>query len=230
MYCLEGMSSKAGRSYQLHLRRRKKYFPHFSSTSRLAKRPQPPRTASRMTKNAFETLGLDPRLAITDEAVREAFRVAGKQSHPDAGGAPDSFAKLCEAFDIVASPSRRLRHWLELRGIIIDSRGVVAVSVMDLFAEIGGVSQRAESLIRRRDEAKSALGRALLESETQSCREAVERMITLIEAAIERETARFPDYERDAMDDIDAVAASVRNLAFLEKWRLTLRGLFSRLV
>jgi curved DNA-binding protein CbpA len=183
-----------------------------------------------MMMNAFETLGIEPRLAISDEAVRDAFREAGKQSHPDAGGAPDAFAKLREAFAIVASPSRRLRHWLELQDITIDSRGVVAASVMDLFAGIGGLCQRAETLIRRRDEAKSALGRALLESETQSCREAVERMITIIEAAIERETARFPHYERDVTAEIDAAAASARNLAFLEKWRLTLRGLFSRLV
>ena len=180
--------------------------------------------------NAFETLGIEPRLVIPDEAVRDAFREAGKQSHPDAGGAPDTFAKLREAFDIVASPSRRLRHWLELRGIPIDSRGVVAPSVMDLFAELGDVSQRAETLIRRREEAKSALGRAMLESETQSCREAVERAIAIVESAIGRETARFPEFESDVTDAIEAAAASVRNLAFLEKWRLTLRGLFSRLV
>jgi curved DNA-binding protein CbpA len=198
--------------------------------SPLAKRPGILRTASRMTMNAFETLGIGPRLAISDEAVRDAFREAGKLSHPDAGGAPDSFAKLREALDIVASPSRRLRHWLELRGITIDSRGVVAASVMDLFAEIGEVSQRAETLIRRREEAKSALGRALLESETQSCREAVEHAITIIESAIGRETARFPDYENDATAEIEAAAVSVRNLTFLEKWRLTLRGLYSRLV
>jgi curved DNA-binding protein CbpA len=180
--------------------------------------------------NAFETLRIEPRLAITDDAIRDAFREAGKLSHPDAGGALDSFAKLREAYDIVASPSRRLRHWLELRGVTIDSRGVVAASVMDLFAEIGEVTQRAETLIRRRDEAKSALGRALLESETQACREAVERAIAIVESAIGRETARFPDYERDMTGEIDSAAACVRNLAFLEKWRLTLRGLFSRLV
>lgn len=196
--------------------------------SPLANPPMMPRTASRMTINAFETLGIEPRLAISDEAVRDAFREAGKLSHPDAGGAPDSFQKLREAFDIVASPSRRLRHWLELRGITIDSRGVVAASIMDLFAEVGEVSQRAETLIRRREEAKSALGRALLESETQSCREAVERAITMIESAIKHETERFPEYETTI--EIEDAAAGVRNLVFLEKWRLTLRGLFSRLV
>lgn len=190
----------------------------------------PPGMASRMTMNAFETLGIGPRLAITDEAVREAFREAGKKAHPDAGGAPESFAKLREAFDIVASPSRRLRHWLGLRGINVDARGVCAPSVMDLFAEISGISQRAETLIRRREETKSALGRALLETETQACREAVECALATIEAAIGHETVRFPDYENDAASGIEAAAASVRNLAFLEKWRLTLRGLFSRLV
>ncbi|MCU0752401.1 MAG: hypothetical protein MUF86_09670 [Akkermansiaceae bacterium] len=180
--------------------------------------------------NAFETLGLAPRLAITDEAVRDAFREAGKLAHPDAGGAMDSFARLREAFDTVASPSRRLRHWLELRGITPESRGVVAAAVMDLFAEIGVVSQRAETLIRRRDEAKSALGRAILEAETQACREAVERAIAIVEAAIGRETSCFPDYERDPQDEIETAVAAVRNLAFLEKWRHTLRDLFSRLV
>jgi hypothetical protein len=193
----------------------------------LAKLPVTPRTASH-TMNAFETLGIEPRLAISDEAVRDAFREAGKVSHPDAGGAPDCFEKLREAFDIVASPSRRLRHWLEFRGITIDSRGVVAASVMDLFVEVGEVSQRAEILIRRREEAKSSLGRALLESETQSCREVVERAIATIETAIRSETARFPEYEKTT--GIEDAAASVRNLAFLEKWRATLRGLFSRLV
>jgi curved DNA-binding protein CbpA len=181
-----------------------------------------------MTTNAFEILGIEPRLVIGEEAVRDAFREAGKLSHPDAGGAPDAFGKLCAAFDIAASPSRRLRHWLELRGIIIDSRGVVDASVMDLFAEVGAVSQHAETLIRRREDAKSALGRALMEAETQVCREDIERALAMIESAISRETARFPEYEMTS--EIEHAAASVRNLAFLEKWRTTLRGLFSRLV
>ena len=180
--------------------------------------------------NAFEVLGIEPRLVITDEAVRDAFRVAGKQSHPDAGGGQESFAKLREAFDIVASPSRRLRHWLDLHGITTESRGVVTASVMDLFSDIGAVSQRAEILIRRRDETKSALARAMLESETQSCREAVEIAIAKVECAIVGETEKFTEYEDDLTGSVEAAATSMRNLAFLEKWRMTLRGLFSRLV
>jgi curved DNA-binding protein CbpA len=178
--------------------------------------------------DAFETLGIAPRLVISEEAVRDAFRVAGKQAHPDAGGGDESFARLNEAFGIVSSPSRRLRHWFELRGETIEPRGTVGPQVMDLFSEVGEVSQRAEVLIRRRDEAKSALGRALLERETQACREAVEQAISRIERAITGECAHFGHYENAA--PAAEAAVSVRNLAFLEKWRHTLRGLFSRLV
>lgn len=180
--------------------------------------------------NAFEILGIEPRLAIDGETLRDAFREAGRAAHPDAGGDEQSFAALNSAFEILSSPSRRLRHWLELRGLTVETRGMVAPEIMDLFAQVGEATQRAEALVRRRDETKSALGRALLEQETQSCREDVERCIALVEGAIERECAVFPDYQNSADTDLATASASARNLAFLEKWRTGLRGVFSRLI
>lgn len=180
--------------------------------------------------NAFEILGIEPRLVIDSETLRDAFREAGRSAHPDAGGEEQAFAALNAAFEMLSSPSRRLRHWLELRGMAVESRGTVSPEIMDLFTQVGETSQRAESLVRRRDEAKSALGRALLERETQACREDVERSIALVEAAIERECAVFPAYQNSAAMDLAAASASVRNLAFLEKWRTGLRGVFARLV
>ena len=180
--------------------------------------------------NAFEMLGIEPRLELSDEAVRDAFREAGKLAHPDAGGAEESFAKLREAFGIVSSPSRRLRHWLELRGITAEARGTVDAEIMDLFTHVGQTSQRAEALIRKRDQTQSALGRALLERETQGCREEVERAIMRVKHAISRQCASFPDYENATSPDHAALSTTFRNLAFLEKWRTTLRGVFSRLV
>jgi curved DNA-binding protein CbpA len=178
--------------------------------------------------NAFKTLGIEPRLALSDEAMRDAFREAGKLAHPDAGGEEASFAKLREAFEIVSSPSRRLRHWLELRGITVQIRGTVDPAIMDLFSHVGEATQHAEALIRRRDEAKSALTRALLERETQICREEVERALVRVEDAIGSQCTQFPEFEN--APDLESAAAAVRNLAFLEKWRATLRGLFSRLI
>ena len=182
-------------------------------------------------KNAFQLMGIEPVLVIPDEAARDLFREAGKQAHPDAGGGEGEFAALREAHAIIASPSRRLKYWLEIHGVATDPRGTIDHTMMDLFSEVGAVTQQAESLIRKRDEAKSALVRAMLENETQRCREQVEQAISAVDERIERECAVFPDFEKQAAA-VDAGAASLtaRNLAFLEKWRAALRAVFSRLV
>jgi curved DNA-binding protein CbpA len=181
-------------------------------------------------KNAFATLGLEPRLVIADGEVQDAFREAGRQAHPDAGGSDECFASLREAFRIVSSPSQRLRHWQELHGQAVEIRGVIVPGVMDLFTGLAATSQRAEALARRRDAARSALGRALLEPETQECRETIEQALVSVAAAIERECAAFPGYEAAPFAGAAAVSTTIRNLAFLEKWQDTLRAAFARLV
>ena len=180
--------------------------------------------------DAFQILGIRPALVLADETLRDAYREAGKRTHPDAGGGEGEFAALREAFAMISSPSRRLRHWLELRGTSGDVRGTIESSLMDLFTEVATVTQQAETLIRKRDEAKSALCRAMLEGETQIRREAVERAISQVETKIANECAAFPDFEKSPDLDLVVAAKSARNLAFLEKWRGGLRSCFSRLV
>ncbi len=180
--------------------------------------------------DAFQILGIDPTLILSDETLREAFREAGRRTHPDAGGGEGEFSALREAFAIISSPSRRLRHWLGLRGTPGDVRGTIAPSLMDMFCEVGAVTQQAESLVRKRDEAKSALVRAMLEGETQVCREAVERVISRVELGITNECAAFYGFEKSPDLDVGAASQAARNLAFLEKWHAGLRACFSRLV
>ncbi len=183
-----------------------------------------------LVTDAFRILGMEPKLVLADDALRDAFREAAKRAHPDAGGGDGEFAALREAFAVVSSPSRRLRHWLELRGMPGEVRGSIDNLLMDLFAEIGAITQLAEAVIRQRDEAKSALVRAMLERETQVCREAVQRAIFQVEMAITRECAIFAVLEKSADLDVAAAAKIARNLAFLEKWRAGLRACFGRLV
>lgn len=180
--------------------------------------------------DAFQLLRLTPGLAYSDEQLRDAFREAGKVAHPDAGGGEGEFAALREAHAIVSSPSRRLKLWLELRGTPADPRGSIDPPLMDVFADVGAVTQQAETVIRKRDEAKSALVRAMLEGETQLCRESVERAIARVETMITAECAIFPEMENDTAPDVEAASKIARNLAFLEKWRAGLRSCYSRLV
>lgn len=180
--------------------------------------------------NAFEILGIERTLTLSDDALRAAFREAGKSAHPDAGGGDAEFARLREAFEILGSPSKRLKHWLELRGFTVETRGVVDTALMDLFGRVGEITQRAEALIRKRSETKSALGLAMLEGETQVCRESVETALRMVEDAIEEACSVFPAIEASETPDLEAATKTVRNLAFLEKWRAGLRSVFSRLI
>ena len=180
--------------------------------------------------DAFAVMGIPRSLTLTDESLRDAFREAGKRCHPDAGGGEDEFSALKQAMEILSSPSRRLRHWLELQGIPVETRGTVDAHLMDLFAEVGSITQSAQSLIRKREETQSALALALLERQTHLCRESVEKAIARVESAISEECAPFPDWQSTHPPDPTFAAVSVRNLAFLEKWRANLRALFPRLI
>jgi hypothetical protein len=180
--------------------------------------------------HAFQILGIEPRLVLSDEALRDLFREAGKQVHPDAGGGEGEFAALRDAYATLSSPSRRLMRWLELRGTPGEVRGSIEAALMDLFSEVGAVTQQAEAVIRKREEARSPLVRALLESETQVSREAVEQTIFKVESWITQECSDFSNWEVAEVIEVDAISQVARNLAFLEKWRGSLRACFSRLV
>jgi len=179
--------------------------------------------------NAFEVLGVEERLVFREEELREVFREAGKRLHPDAGGGEGDFAALKEAMAMLFSPSRRLSHWLSLRGVVVEPRGMIADRLMDLFGKIGGVTQAAEAVIRKRESTLSALGKALLEPGIQGCLEKVEEMIAEVDEMAGDECAVFPDWETD-MPDQAAASEKVRNLAFLEKWKAALKSCYARLV
>ncbi|MCP5532034.1 MAG: DnaJ domain-containing protein [Akkermansiaceae bacterium] len=181
-------------------------------------------------RSAFDTLGIPQGLVVDESALAAAFREAGAKVHPDAGGAEEDFAELRRAMDVLSSPSKRLRHWLELRGIEVDPRGTVDDRLMDLFSEVGAVTGQAEVLVRKRAETRSALALAMLEGDTQVCRESVEAASAKVDQAIGRETALFPAFETAADIDVSEASRVVRNLAFLEKWKSSLRGLYARLV
>lgn len=183
-----------------------------------------------MNPNPFETLGLRPCLTLDREQLNQSFREAGKSVHPDAGGSEESFAQLQAALQVLQSPARRLKAWLELKGFEVDPRGSISNELMDEFGRVGEVTQGAEGLIRKRDAAQSALVKAMLENETQRCREQLEQCMSRLEQLITRICDGFPALEKS--DSVDASAAMTwhRDLTFLEKWQAGLRALFAKLL
>jgi curved DNA-binding protein CbpA len=180
--------------------------------------------------NAFEVLGIEARLDLSDELLASAYREAGRRLHPDAGGEEGAFSALRDAHAVLCSPSRRLKHWLEIRGTPGDARGSIDDSLMSLFSRVGSVTQQADAVVRKRDEAKSALGRALLEGEIQQNREAVEQTLRMVEVAVASGCEVFPEFDQSAEVDLGRASEVARNLAFLERWKASLRSAYSRLV
>ncbi len=180
--------------------------------------------------DAFDVLRIQPSLTLAEEQLREALRAVAKERHPDADGDDQAFAALNEALAVLSSPSQRLRHWLRRRGLEAEIRGSIDSALIDLFSEISTTIQQTEVVVRQRDEARSALARALLENQTQLAREAVEKSMAQIEQAIIRQCANFSELEQAAELDLAAASAQARSLAFLEKWRAQLRSCFARLV
>lgn len=178
---------------------------------------------------AYEIMGLQPVLVLTESELREKFREMGKLLHPDAGGGEGEFATLREAYALLSSPGQRLRHWLELRGEIGDLHGSIDTGLMDLFSTVGAVTQRVEALVRQRDLAKSALTKALLEDETQICREAVASLIAHVEDSITQACVDFSSFEKSEKIDASVAWSRVRSLTFLEKWKASLRASYARL-
>jgi hypothetical protein len=178
--------------------------------------------------NAFAALGLPEDLTVSEEALRAAFRETGRSAHPDAGGVGDAFTRAQKAMEILFSPAKRIAHWMELRSLPIELRGSLDAALMDLFSIVEEASRNATAVARKRAAAKSALGLALLETETQRAVEALETAIARIDAAITAETDRFPIYQN--APEPKTLAQAARNLTFLEKWRASLRALMPQLV
>jgi hypothetical protein len=51
-----------------------------------------------------------------------------------------------------------------------------------------------------------------------------------VETAITLECSDFGEFEDSGVADVERASKTVRNLTFLEKWRVGLRGVFGRLV
>lgn len=175
--------------------------------------------------DAFEELGLEPRLTLEEEVLEVAYAEAGKRAHPDAGGTREAFERVARAREILSSPVSRLRHWLECSERPGDLRGPVSPGMMDVFSELGGLLQRVDELLREREKAGSALAKAMLEGRAQEAREQVEAMQEKLEAMMDERVVDFPAIERGERDGWELA----RELGFLEKWRREVRERFARL-
>jgi curved DNA-binding protein CbpA len=174
--------------------------------------------------NAFEELGLELDLVIPEGELRRAYDRSSVERHPDAGGTGAAFARLQEAYALLRSPGRRLRHWLELGGTGSGGIGGVPEEMLVVFGQVGGLLQRAEEIRRRKAEARSVLGRSLVEREVMAVTEEIEGMREEVAAKAGGLEERFAEFQERGVEACAGEATLVAGaLVFLEKWDGQLR-------
>ncbi len=176
--------------------------------------------------NSFERLGLRVGLSFSEEEIREAFRKRAAELHPDSGGDEGEFAALQVAQEALLSPARRLREWLNAKGIEADERGTIAGEMVDLFQKVAENGAKAEAAIKAGEKAQSALAKGMAEVRLMGEREGVKDLLARIELEIRDRAQVFPEIEEGELD----AAIVMRDLVFLEKWRGAMKSLYGRLM
>lgn len=87
--------------------------------------------------DAFALLSLPRDLSFDEAQLREAYRSTSKST-------PDEVAQaaLTSAYQLLRSPSARLRHWLELAGREGSVRGTIDGELLDWFGGVGPPCRR----------------------------------------------------------------------------------------
>lgn len=175
--------------------------------------------------DAFAVLELPRRASLTEEAVRGAYFQASKVPGADQEA-------LNAALQTLVTPEKRLKHLMEVAAPD-DARNWRAVAMperlMDLFMRVGRTKSATEMLLKRRQEAKSALARALLQPEVLALREQAEGVASSLSEVMEERTNGLAELDAAlAEGDPEAwrrVAEAQAHLAYLSKWQAQVREL-----
>ncbi len=173
--------------------------------------------------DAFATLDLPRRAALSEEQVRAAYFEKSKAADADR-------AALNAAYELLLTPEKRLKHLLALAAPEEAKQWrtvTMSDELMELFLALGRTRPEAEALIEKRSQAQSALTRALTERQTMQMREMLEQIGTAMDdkrQALESRLHTLPPEQWQALAEAQAY------FAYLAKWQTQVRELLLKLM
>ncbi|MEM7144571.1 MAG: DnaJ domain-containing protein [Verrucomicrobiota bacterium] len=178
----------------------------------------------------FEILGVERKAGLKEEEVRGAFQEVGKGAHPDSGDGGEAFENVGEAYGVLRDEGRRLRHLMELEfpgEEFGGSGGMVSGELLEVFGRAGSVLQAAGEVLKKKKEATTALGKAVLEKEVIAAQQAVQEVGFEIEGMLQVERGRLAEVDRLLREDREAALElgreMVERFGFLTKWQAKVR-------
>ena len=177
----------------------------------------------------FEILGMERQLDFSSETLRMHYDERCQEAHPDAGGTTSDFDAVTEAHKCLASPSRRLRHWLELSGFAVVEDGSLPPAVEERFEKISTLLRVAGAIAERHREARSTLVRSVAEAEGIALQPQVAEARGELENSIAEIVSGFRQLdEGDPEESREKAVEAARCLSFLEKWEAQLRAAWAQ--
>ncbi len=181
-----------------------------------------------MSVDAFALLGLPPSAALDEECLQSAYLKATRSAHPDqTGGDATLSADLNAALETLKSPVTRLKHLIQQHSDTPWRAVPLDAALMSLFEKVGPLLQAAQSFLKKKQTATTALSKALLAGEEMRLREALEELGLQIEDAWQQMEAQLGTYDVRIATGDDSVwhelQAVQARLAYLSKWRAQIR-------
>ncbi len=173
--------------------------------------------------NFFTLLGL-PQAAVLDEAaLQAAYHEKSRAAHPDKpGGDAQLAAEINSAHEILAAPEKRLKHLLDLHAV--PWRAIpISNEMMALFSQLGPQLQNAAALAKKKQQATSALSKALLAPEEMKLREQLEEIGFQIETARTEILDSLPAFDTDLTAHLTDLQVTQATLSYLAKWQAQIR-------
>jgi curved DNA-binding protein CbpA len=163
--------------------------------------------------------------------LKEAYHRKTLENHPDtaAPGGSD-FAELNEAYQVLQDPKRRLHHLLGLENCAPPpGNQAVPQELQELFLDIGGLTQRANTLLQKTGTTTNALSKSLLkpqmvelQNEAENLRETVRR---LFDAASEQLQKINVVWQTNRAGQFAALSNLYFRFAYLSRWSAQLNEL-----
>ena len=142
--------------------------------------------------DAFDALGLEPQMDLSDETIRRAYLTRAAAAHPDAGGNETESAALNDARGILADPEKRANELLaRLGGPGPDDKTLPGGFLMEILE----VRERIEAAIATGDPEQRALCEREAEDRRRTHRE---RVTDLFDQSGDAETLKAVRVELNA--------------------------------
>jgi curved DNA-binding protein CbpA len=158
---------------------------------------------------------------LDSEELKKRYQQLTLAQHPDRKGADESsadFARVNEAYRVLADPKLRLQHLLQLSGMDPNADQAIPQELLDLFTGIGSFVQKTDELLQRVNAMQNALTRSLIRPEIAAQQKEAEALL--------EQTRRLYD---EAMEEIRALNETwtqlpqqlvqlSRRFAYLTRW------------